>query len=368
MSTDKTSTNIVITVSDSTSKEKESKHKEQLSKKLKKIGTLKKQIEKITTVVNTARKLYIEHIAEQEKEFLAIKEKLVVKLFERFQQKSFALWQKDIIENKLTEEIQFLFNKGYQSEVLTEVQNNFMNILSEKLSDDEKEHTNNMAKEYMKEMGFDVDDEQFDFTDPNFREKFQEDYINQHAESEEQERHAHQQNKTQNTDKEFQKLYRSLVKKVHPDLVTDSKEKEQGEAWMKELSLVWEKRDYYQLLILKKEIDKDDSIEVELDRTQFTSLISQLNTEIRDLEYQKYVLKEEHPDTTFYYNAFYAKSEKGMLKKINNFKIQLEHYMEETEEELSFLKTQKSTKAFLEEISRDDEQDMLAELLSEFEF
>lgn len=355
MSLNKTINNLEIIISDSTSEEKDSKHKQTLNKKLKKIDELKKQIENITNAVDIAKKLYVEHIVEEEKNLFVAKEKLIVKLFERFQQKSFTLWQKEVIQEKLNENLRFLSSKGYLSEELSVVQEKLMKIVNDSMSDEEKEYANDLAKEFIKGMGIDIDEEDFDFTDPNFSQKFQEDYINQHAKSEQQEKHAQQQNKTQNTDKEFQKLYRLLVKKVHPDLVTNKEEKEQREDLMKKLSLVWEKRDYYQLLILKKEIDKDDSIEVELDEAQVTSLVSQLETEIKGLQHQKYVMKEKDPETAFYYNVFYAKSEKGVLKKINDFKVQLGHYMEETEEEFLLLKTQKSTKSFLESIYNDRE-------------
>ncbi len=85
-----------------------------------------------------------------------------------------------------------------------------------------------------------------------------------------------------------------------------------------------------------------------------TEQIDSLNDTIDEIKYL-------HPDTSFFYTNFNAKSKKGMLKKIEKYKDDMEYSMEEMESKIGQLKTVKSAKLFLL-----DEQDTLMMLENPF--
>ena len=69
-----------------------------------------------------------------------------------------------------------------------------------------------------------------------------------------------------NTDINFQKIYKSLIKLCHPDLSKNSEEKRHNEELTKKLTVVWRNRDYYELLILWLEIDPMNSLNLEINK------------------------------------------------------------------------------------------------------
>lgn len=348
-----TQNNISIVINDSASK-KDHKNKDAIGLKIQKIETLKKQLENLTNQINKVKSLYSEHVDKEENNLFITKEKLILKLYDRYQQKSFTVWEKELLEEKIINEINFLLERSYQSQKLIKIYEEITSLHSENLGDFEKNIINEMAKDHFKNMGVDFDLEDFDFTSSDFKENFQQKFADNYSKHQEQQKHEKQEEKIKTTDKDFQKLYRNLVKKAHPDLVIDNKDKEQREEWMKKLSLAWEERNYYQLLLLQKEIDSDTSLEVSLDKNQLKSLLNQLNKEIKSLEVDKYVLQKQNPDTSFYYQNFYARTTKGILKKIDTFNQLLKSKCQDAKDEFDLLKTQKSTKELLQYIRNTD--------------
>ncbi|MDO5606936.1 MAG: hypothetical protein Q4G08_00620 [Capnocytophaga sp.] len=70
--------------------------------------------------------------------------------------------------------------------------------------------------------------------------------------------------KIKNTDADFQKIYKKLAKKIHPDLYKDENEKQHKEELMKTLSALWENRDYLGLIQLTLTIDPDNEDDIGL--------------------------------------------------------------------------------------------------------
>lgn len=352
------SNHLVISLDNASKKNNE--QEKIIDKKIKKIEQLKGQIKKINYHINVAKKLYEEHCKDEKVKLSKLREHLITKLYERFKQKSFLAWQKEMLEAKIMNEANELVSAGYQSEIALNIQEEISNFKMDNMGDDEKDMMNEIAKEFFKNMGINMDEHDFDFDDlknPEFREQFDKEY----AEKNEKEYHEYhrknneqlqkkQKGKVKATDKDFRKLYKNLVKKAHPDLVTNALEKEIREEWMKKLSFAWKERSYYKLLLLDKQINKDSSMNITINESQTKPLINELNEMIRELEVDKYKLKHNNPDTSFYYENFNARSEKGVLKKVLDYKDLIEYQIEEIEDETIGLKTQKSTKELLTEI------------------
>ena len=348
---------LAISVKDSSLNKNDQKAKN-IHKKIKKIELLNKQIKKINDTISVAKKLYRKHCEKIENQLLKSKEELIIKLYQRYQQKGFAIWQKEMVETKLINEIDSLISLGHTSEKISKIQEEISQSKIDNMSNYEKEMMNDLTKGFFENMG--VDMEGFDFSDINssdfrkqFEEKQSENYKKEHHDfyqKDKEEKQKLQHNKVKTTNNDFQKLYRNLVKKAHPDLVVDPIEKQIREEWMKELSEVWEERNYYKLLLLQKKILKDDSIDIALSELQIESLGKELNKTINQLEQDKYQLKHFNKDTSFYYENFNAKTEKGVLKKIIAHKNYVEYEVEEIQVQKIHLKTQKSTKELLKEI------------------
>lgn len=340
------------------SSKKSNSLKESIDKKLAKIEKIKKQLDRLRGQIELAKKLFNKHVVKDENILNKSVEKLVLKLYERINQKSFSLWQLDLMESKLLNEINFLAERGYQSVEIERIQMELAEKHANDLDEEQEGFMNAMAKDLLKNMGVEVDEEDFDFrkfTDPGFQEKMHKEFTEQHQEKEKKHRDEHQEQKVKTTDKDFQKLYRTLVKRAHPDLVSDPEEKEQRETWMKQLSHAWEVRDYYSLLLLQKQIDADSSLEIDITQNMLKPLIDRLDRELSDLASQKYILQNHNPDTSFYHQNFKGASEKVILRKIKEYSKEIQLQNLQIQEEYNRLKTQKTTKEMLREIedSRD---------------
>lgn len=338
-----------LVLSESTSK-KDSKNKVSIEKKLIKIDKLKVQIKKIHQDSELIKKLHKEHVHKKELDFYKLKEAYAVKLYKRINEKGFAVWQKEVMEHMILETCSFLSENLFHSETLQEIQKKMYEQHISNMGEMEKEMANEMFEGFFSEMGMDVDMDDFDFTkftQEQFQEQFNAKFHEKQHEQKAEFKHQEKTEKTQFTDKSFKKIYKALLKKAHPDLVIDEGEKIKREEWTKKLSGAWEARNYYQLLILQKEIDINAEIDISLESTQLKSLIQQLNEEISQLEFEKWRLKNE--ENEFYYTNFYARSEKGILKKLKEYQNHLEFQKQNTQIEIDNLKTKVSTKKYLKD-------------------
>ncbi|UZO81272.1 hypothetical protein NBT05_02070 [Aquimarina sp. ERC-38] len=345
---------IKLTLTDTTS-EAPNKNNIAIAKKINKIERLKKQIQTINSTLTQIKGLYDKNLSLTEKKLFKVKEALIVRLYERFLQKSFTAWQKEMIYSKIQNEIFFLQENQYTSEKFE----NILNELQKQAKEDiknmdplEKEFMDEIMGNMLKDWGFDFEDGTVDY-DKLDDEDYQREFFKKQQESrqdwEREVKREQKANQNLTTDKEFYKLYKSLVKKTHPDLVTDKKEKERLEVVMKELSLAWEDRNYYKLLLLQKEIIKEEDLQIQLSKNQLKSVFTSLDREIEKLEIEKYKLKQA-PENEFYWNHFNARSQKGIEKKLAVHKNEMLALISNHNFELQQLKNQKSTKEMLKEI------------------
>jgi hypothetical protein len=253
------------------------------------------------------------------------------------------------------------FDDDFEDEMQDEYENEFNEDVDGDDDDDEdlddefeSAFTESMIKHILEQMGLEFDEEFFaglDFNAPDFQTKFQErlfEYKQRQKESEEKET---KKQKTLSTDKEFTKLYKSLVKKVHPDLTTDETERIRREELMKKLSAVWQNRDYYELLLLQSQIVDDSDVNITLNKNQLKQIADDLLEKKRELEQERYRHKR-HPDNEFYFN-FYARSDKKIKKNLEEYKQKLKEEKEEVENKIVEVKTQKTTKQFLKSVDEE---------------
>ncbi|MGB0981707.1 MAG: hypothetical protein ACPGUH_06360 [Winogradskyella sp.] len=335
------------------SNQSDSKKNTVIYKKIQKIETLKKQLQKSKDELSHIKATYSKLATKSETQYFKNKELFIEKLFSYLTTaKGFTIWQKDLLEALINSDLMELSNQGYTSEKLNTINDALLQMNADKIKPEDEALFNEIMGGFFEEMGFDDTDFEFSDFDPNtFKEQMKDDFFKKQAEQEAKYNHESKKEKIKHTDKSFQKLYKNLVKKAHPDLVIDLEEKEIREQWMKELSSAWNERNYYKLLLLQNKIDTDASAETYIDKNQEKSLIKQLNEEIKNLESEKYILKSEMGENAFYFKNFYSRSQKNIEKKIHEYCAKMNDTNNQLNELINVqLKTKASTKRYLEAV------------------
>ena len=364
---------------------KVSKLKHLISSRLKKIEKLKSLLEKDKDSLTKIKTLYHKHMSEDINELCQDIEQYTSKLIKRYKQKSFTMTQRETLEYLIEQNFNELMFNDHSSETLgalieeynqlkeeyygfDDEDEKFEDEFDEDLEDDfddeiddefGKAFADHFGKEIVmqmfEDMGLDVGPDFFkdlNPSDPDFAAKFKErisEFAEQHKTDQETEE---KRQKTLTTDKEFTKLYKSLVKKVHPDLSTDLEEKNRREELMKELSTVWDNRDYYQLLILQSKIDPDSNGGLELSDKHLQLIANDLLENMTDLEQERFNFKK-NPENDFFFSNFYARSEKKIKSHLEKYKQKTEKEKNEIAENILKLKTQKTTKVFLKSVDEE---------------
>ena len=339
----------ITLVLDKKASDKDQKKKKAIDKKIQKIDALKKQIEKINKQLSDVKKLYNEKATKVEEEFYKQKEVFILKLYSRSKEKGFAVWEKELMFELIIEECSFLAENEYFSEKITKVQEEIMEIKTKELGEEEKEDLNSIYEGFFEEMDIDLGDD-FDFSkmnDPEYKERIFQQFHQKNQEYKNDENVKERRSKVQKTDKEFQKLYKQLVRKVHPDLVTSDKEKAEREIVMKKLTEAWDNRNYFELLVLQKEIEGEVNTESFIGVGQLNTLTKQLNLEISKLEQEKWLLKSHMGENFFFVKNFFARTKTGIEKKINEYILHIENEKSDVKNQLLSLKSKASTKRYL---------------------
>lgn len=364
----------------------ESRLKKLISSRLKKIEELNRLLDKDKQTLKHIKELFHQQLSDDVNHVCKEKELYTEQLIKRYSQKSFALYQKDTLEFLIEDNFNELFSQDYDHknlEKLVEHYNELKNIqygFDKEIDDDDEfwdesdeseteddefvkamadDFAKNLIKEMLRDAGLDVDESFFeglDSSDPDFDEKFQKRLYEYSEQQKNTEKIENARKKVISTDKEFAKLYKSLVKKTHPDLTTDDKERERREILMKELSDVWERRDYYQLLILQSKIDPNFNDGLALEKTQLQQIANDLQEKIVEIEAERFQFKKEEGND-FYFDNFFASSDRKILFFMEDYKAKLKAELNDIHENVKNLKTQKSTKVFLRHVSEKMEDD-----------
>ena len=353
-----------INIVHKSSNKKEDKYdkRAQIQKKIKKLEGFEKSREALLDKVNQAKLDYETYFRKANDAFLKDKEALIIKLYERYKQKSFSQNDKFDLVNWIMDEAEELREESFESEsiekIIIEIQNNEVN----QLSSEEKKMAQDIFKDMFNGMfedtGFDMEGDMFEsdgFNFENMKEKIEENF----HQNQKKEKEIATKEKEQNTVKDFHKLYKSIVKKAHPDLVTNEEEKKKREDFMKKLSAAWDERDYLELLVLEQEITGSENQAIELADSMLKPIIAQLNKRIKENEYEQYKIKNVYVDTAFYYQNFYHHTKKGKENKRKKFKKILTDKHKEVKNNMTELKTVKSTKQLLKRKLEEEDDDFL---------
>jgi hypothetical protein len=311
----------------------EKKHKQinDISKKTLKIELLTKEKDILIDKIKKIKEKVDLQTADAKEKMCKSKEEYIFLLISKLNQKGFTLWERDLVIMFINEEYDLLMDLEYISDTLKiAIEKLTMDNIS-KMNKFEKKIAENIMREMMEEMN--IDSSAFSFEEmntPDFKKKIETEAKSNFEKQQAEQKEKEKEKLVAKTDIDFQKLYKKLVKISHPDLYKNESEKEVKETQMKSLTLAWETRDYYQILMLWLQIDPENTVELELNVQNHKKIIAQLNEKIKNLEFEQYQIKNYYKDSAFYYQSFYANTEKSIDNKIKQFKESLEITTERT--------------------------------------
>ena len=360
--------NKLKTILQEKSSEKKNKSIEDITKKIQKIKKLNTDFEILKDNI-ISLKVQVDLQSQNEKElFCKTTEKYLLLLIEKYFAKGMAKWQKDLITEMITEEYEVLTDFEYESEEITDSFSRFLKHQSDQMSSFEKQMTKKALADMMAELGIDEDNEidLMKMHDPKYKKEFQEKMNEKFKQQQENEKELEKQKQVAKTDIDFQKVYKKLAKLTHPDLYKNEEEKIIKEVQMQRLTNSWNERNYYDLLMVWLDVDPENSIELEITETNQKNIIKQLNEQINKIEADTYNIKFQFPDTSFYYQNFYAANPKTVSKKINEYIKSLVLNIEETNGNFNFFQKTVNLKRHLEKIYHNNENNDFDDFLRSF--
>lgn len=116
----------------------------------------------------------------------------------------------------------------------------------------------------------------------------------------------------------FKKIYKVLIKQIHPDILSYSSEEHDKQ--IQDLTEIWDNKDYYKLLELNHKIDPNSEIEL---TTEDLSLILKQLKEKENLIKNDLEILHKSTHFTFFINSFYNTSNTVITSKIKQHKKNL---------------------------------------------
>jgi hypothetical protein len=329
-------------------KEKKNKLIADLVNKHSKLEQAKKANETLLKDIHQIKEEFNKSSKEKMKDFVKTKEIFLESLIEKAKKKSFAKWQKAILSSLIQQEFDGLYNLNCITENIQKMMNDYQKLSFEMMSKTEKM----LAEEMLEEMKCQMDlPDDLDFAKMHDEEYFENLKQKIHEKKFEQEKVIKQEGNfknQQNVNLDFKQLYRKLARFSHPDLAKTLQEKKEKEINIKKINAAWETLDYYQLILIWMEIDPENEIDVELSEKNCKEIIQHLNEKIGEQDEEKYFIKNENPETAFYYQRFYAKQSKTIQKKIEKFTDLLDQSISDTKLKIDDIKTVAGLKRILE--------------------
>lgn len=345
------------------------KMNKRLTKKIDKINALRKQIAEVKSNINHVTSLFNQIVAPIQKDSLEAREQCLLKLRALSKRKSLPKKYVHLIEDMMQEMLLYLLEVGHTSAAFQKVTKEYQENMSRAMDNGEMSAAREELKGKLKSdlIGLEQMTGSFDHKEfEKYFERVEKLSINELMEEvkRKKDEHFHQLNeqekldaikeKRQFDDDYFQKLYKRLSKKIHPDLVQDAKEKKRREEQMKELSEAWSKRDYTHLLSLNESLA--DSEELVLEEKELKLVLKQLNRTIAELEHEKSELKRGESRESQLYQSFYSKSEQKIQERMKFSAEELEKDCDHFRElNAIHLKSVRAAKEYLDDITWEED-------------
>jgi hypothetical protein len=349
---------------------------ENITKKFTKIEKLKDDYETLKKNIDKLKIVVLSKIADQQNSLCESKASYLLLLISKLADIRKNQSQLEILCDIINDEYSILHDMNYENDEVEKAYASFLKFEIELLTKAEKKQLENLTKngirDIMEGFGIDAEDDhglEIDYTqinNPEYMKAFQQKIFEFSQKQQEKVNHREKVKQVENTNIDFQKLYKKLAKIAHPDLAKNASEKSIKELQMQRLTLSWEERNYFELLVIWSEIDPENTIEIDLNLSNRKSIVEQLNKEIRLLESKIYQYKFNNSESVFYYQNFRGTTEKAIQKKIDGYLNVLNKSEIETKQRTKEFKTAANLKKFLKKIEKDRDDDNFSNFFRNF--
>lgn len=167
--------------------------------------------------------------------------------------------------------------------------------------------------------------------------------------------------------KDFKSLYKSLSKRVHPDLEKDEALKLKKEALMKQLIEANEKKDLHQLLLIESGLNELEGKEDEAPKINNLKQINEILFEQKkELGAEIFRIKKMNPDTAPIFREFYHVKPSIVKQRILAAKQEFMDDLDDFKDKLSNFKSVATVKRFIEEQNNHMESELFHMMMEEF--
>jgi hypothetical protein len=314
---------------------------EAIPKLKKEIENLHKKIAQLSQLYNKEIKPVADKIDKGQDQALAILDNL-------YQRKSFTQSEKVSLQEKIIDILNDLTQSGYQ------VDEKYMKYYT--IGD-----FKNQVKEFFAQMtGKNIDLDDFVGPDKMTDEEIKEKYADQLNEDEEnteinEQELSDKNNQHEAFDLHIQKLYKSMAKKIHPDLEMDEKKRKVKEKLMQELTNAKKNQDVFEMITLKLKVDQYYDEQTTIDEQFLHEYAEKLLNQKKALEDEIYLIKNYSGHQSWLYQNFHTTHPKGILNKINAYKEELMNNLQYLEDLIDAGASVKKMKSFLKDEQEEDD-------------
>ena len=296
---------------------KDKKIKSEIYACVKSIEELKGELEKISTQIQQVKTIFHNTIGDTYSELETQWKTLLYRLLEHLKQVHlFYLWETELVYHLLYHEIECFKQFNLNTEVLQPIytqlshfEKTYKGYTEIQYKDIEIENIHSTSKESESASTLDIQQDVLNSSDSIIK---------------------------------FKKIYKSLLKQIHPDVLFVSTE--ESEIRIQELTRIWESKAYYQLL--KFNHDVSPKAEVELNSDDLNLILLALNSEQAVLNAKLKHLKTSE-DYIFYVKPFYNLSDHIINQNIEIYGQTLHQKHSEIHTLLNQLSTSSVFKSYL---------------------
>jgi len=343
------------------------KHEAEFNKKIKRVESLKAEIDKIKADIENARSRIFSDLFPL---MAVVKEKQIKYIFLLdtayesgfFKKKDTETLMEHIIElcdHVLSKDANENDDQASEESKIQQIKDKYDSLL---YTEDEKEQLDSNAKEMLSKMlGIDLDDVAEMENNPEaFFEKKQQKMEEQQAGRKKTKKQIEKEQKFDEEKKVLAKdirtIYTSLAKELHPDLEKDEEERLRKTEMMKRVTVAYENNDLFELLRLQLEYQIEHERIEGLLEDQVKRYNQLLQTQIQELESTKYgIIGSRSPIAAVYYK-FCGRTPQIIDKVFKQEKMQLQEVVDSLQDSINTHTDYKVLKEFLKEVRKEYKQ------------
>ena len=321
--------------------------------RLKTIRKLKEEIERLPAIFTSLNELYNQEVKGTEDLLNALRYDVLEGLDRLFERKSLSNSHKLEISSLILDQMNALNEAGLDYDEKFFKYTELPGTYAE--SSDYRELMEDLFKEMTGLDNVDLDDimGETKLTPGEFEEKYRSQINEKIRERERRDTESKKQKMNHDIQSGFQdhfmKTYKSLAKKIHPDLEKDELIKKEKEAIMQELAHAKDNKDLFQLIAIKLKIEQIENGNATIDEKHLQQYAERLLEQKEELDQHIYMMKNHSGWNSWLYQNFYARHKKTTIKHLREYEQDLAEEIDELERLKLATKSVKSIRLYLKE-------------------